>query len=451
MKFSTILLCTLFTIFVIASKVVFDKIYQTARLIIDEEFHFQLGEAYCRYEFDKWHPKITTFPGLYLFSNLLLGPFDLCSSYWLRLTSLVSSFANLILFYCLLNLNNEQPKWQNAISATSLSLLPPMYFFGHLYYTDTVSLTMVSVLFLLSQRKHHYFASIFGLFSVLCRQTNIIWVLMAFGCYVLKDVNNICNKSRKTDCVSAKELVELLKLAKGKNLLMTIKKMPFVFWLNATCYGSLLLIFALFVYMHGSIVVGDKTAHEATIHLPQLFYFSLFCLFFAWPHFVTEITGFLKFVKRHKIISLAVVLSSVAIVHFNTLVHPYVLADNRHYIFYIWNRFYGRYFWFRYCVVPVYLFAWFVIVRKLWDRLDVTFLLFFIPCTTVVLVTQKLLEFRYFFIPYVLFRTHLKNADVRFVLCEFVTYCVLNFCTLYIFFNKTIEWENFDCPQRLIW
>ncbi|XP_044256142.1 putative Dol-P-Glc:Glc(2)Man(9)GlcNAc(2)-PP-Dol alpha-1,2-glucosyltransferase isoform X2 [Tribolium madens] len=273
---------------------------------------------------------------------------------------------------------------------------------------------------------------------------------MALGYYALKEINNIYQKTRRIDCVTAKELVQLSKLARG-DLLITIRKIPFHFWLNVTCYGSLLIFFVLFVYINGSIVVGDKTAHEATIHLPQLFYFSLFCLVFAWPHFITEIFSFFKFVKCHKIVSLGALLLSVTIVHFNTLVHPYVLADNRHYFFYIWNRFYGKYFWFRYVIVPVYLFGWFVIIKKLWDKRDVRFLLFFIPCTVLVLVTQKLLEFRYFFIPYVLFRTHLKNVDVRFVFYEFITYCVLNACTLYIFFTKTIEWENFECPQRLIW
>lgn len=122
--YSTVFLSTFLITYVIVSKLIFDRIYNTASLIIDEEFHFQLGEAYCKYEFDKvaclkvilaklivmfqWHPKITTFPGLYLLSSLLLGAFDLCSTYWLRLTSLFFSFVNLILFYLLLSLNNEK-------------------------------------------------------------------------------------------------------------------------------------------------------------------------------------------------------------------------------------------------------------------------------------------------------------------------------------------------------
>lgn len=245
-------------------------------------------------------------------------------------------------------------------------------------------------------------------------------------------------------------MVQLIKLGE-KDLLNTIKQKSLHFWLNVTCYGSLLIFFVLFVYINGSIVVGDKTAHEATIHFPQLFYFSLFCLVFAWPHFVTEIYSFLNFAKRYKLIITSVLLISLVVVHTNTLVHPYVLADNRHYVFYIWNRFYGRYIWFRYLMIPVYLYAWFVIISRLWDKGDVTFLLLFIPCTAVVVITQKLVELRYFFIPYVIFRTHLKNVTGRAILYEFLTCCLLNFCTLYLFFTKTIVWENFDCPQRLIW
>lgn len=43
-----------------------------------------------------------------------------------------------------------------------------------------------------------------------------------------------------------------------------------------------------------------------------------------------------------------------AIVHFNTMAHPFTLADNRHYMFYIF-RILLRFKWVRYCAVPIYL------------------------------------------------------------------------------------------------
>ncbi|RZB41092.1 Dol-P-Glc:Glc(2)Man(9)GlcNAc(2)-PP-Dol alpha-1,2-glucosyltransferase [Asbolus verrucosus] len=401
-KYSNVCLFGALGTFAIISKIIFDKIYLTSKIIVDEEFHLPLGEAYCKYEFDKviaslWHPKVTTFPGLYLVSSLLLGTVNLCSVYWLRLISLLFSFINILLFYCLQNMNNE-PSWKNIFSAINLGLLPPLYFFSHLYYTDVASLTMILLLFILSQRGNHYLASIFGICAVLFRQTNIIWVGMVFGSFILKELNAINQKKprRVSQGVTFKEALQFFK----GDLWITLRRASLNFWLNATSYGSLLIFFLVFVYLNGSIVV---------------------------------------------------VASSLVIIHFNTLVHPYMLADNRHYVFYIWNRFYGKYFLFRYLMVPIYLFSLFVIISKLWNKRDVTFLLFFIPCTSIVLITQRLLEFRYFFVPYVLFRTQLTNITLQSLLYEFLTYLLLNICTFYLFFTKTIEWDDFDYPQRLIW
>ncbi|KAJ3639293.1 hypothetical protein Zmor_002658 [Zophobas morio] len=238
-KLTTVTLVIVLIIFVLISKAVFDKVHLTLHIVVDEEFHLPLGRAYCKFEFDKWHPKVTTFPGLYLLSSLLFGAFDLCSTYWLRLTSLIFSVVNLVLFYWLLSVNNESPPWQNIISSLNLALLPPLYFFSHVYYTDVPSLTMILILFLLSQRGNHYLASIFGLLAVLFRQTNIIWVGMVFACYVLQEIIIIHQKKTKTSNkgVSAKELGDLLKTVK-RDLWSITQQTKLSFWLNASCYAS---------------------------------------------------------------------------------------------------------------------------------------------------------------------------------------------------------------------
>lgn len=40
-------------------------------------------------------------------------------------------------------------------------------------------------------------------------------------------------------------------------------------------YILVILLFAGFVYVNGSIVVGDKSAHEAALHLPQVRFFVI--------------------------------------------------------------------------------------------------------------------------------------------------------------------------------
>ena len=51
---------------------------------------------------------------------------------------------------------------------------------------------------------------------------------------------------------------------------------------------------------------------------------------------------------------LATILVSVAIVKFNTIIHPFTLADNRHYMFYVFRYTIRRSSWIRYALVVVY-------------------------------------------------------------------------------------------------
>jgi hypothetical protein len=78
----------------------------------DEIFHIPQAQHYCRGEFSSWDPKITTFPGLYLYSSALpallkllhlhsdshgdsgsAGEVGFCSPQFLRLTVLLSAAA----------------------------------------------------------------------------------------------------------------------------------------------------------------------------------------------------------------------------------------------------------------------------------------------------------------------------------------------------------------------
>lgn len=49
------------------------------------------------------------------------------------------------------------------------------------------------------------------------------------------------------------------------------------------------------------------------------------------------------------------ILGALAIVHFNTIVHPFTLADNRHYMFYVFRYTILRGRWVRYALVPAYV------------------------------------------------------------------------------------------------
>ena len=63
-------------------------------------------------------------------------------------------------------------------SSVNLSLCPVLYFFSFLYYTDQVSTAMVLLTLCLQLSGQLWLSAFSGLLSVLCRQTNIVWVFL---------------------------------------------------------------------------------------------------------------------------------------------------------------------------------------------------------------------------------------------------------------------------------
>lgn len=118
---------------------------------------------------------------------------------------------------------------------------------------------------------------------------------------------------------------------------------------------------------------GDKENHVASVHFSQMLYIWPYFMFFSfpllYPYIINSITPrriipkFLRFNSPWHQVPRLVMLVSVSVVmlliiHFNTIVHPFSLADNRHYMFYIFRVLF-RHPLIKYASVPVYIFcAW---------------------------------------------------------------------------------------------
>lgn len=206
-----------------------------------------------------------------------------------------------------------------------------------------------------------------------------------------------------------------------------------------------------FLLYNGSLVLGDHSAHEPTIHIPQLFYFSLFTVIFGWPHFIQYVIPFLKLCKKHQL-KMFILLNIVnLIIYLNTLEHPYLLADNRHYTFYVWKNFYRGIPLFKYLVSIVYIFGFYCIFKTIYNPYNISFTILFDLCLIISLIFQKLIEVRYFFIPYVLVRLRFKIENIWFLVLEIIYFVILNYVYFTIFVNKDIIWSNYSYPQKLIW
>ena len=128
----------------------------------------------------------------------------------------------------------------------------------------------------------------------------------------------------------------------------------------------------------------------------------------------------------------------VLIVHYNTLIHPFTLADNRHYIFYIF-RILLRHPSIKYLAVPIYFIcAWCVIAslgisntptvvlsarkrekqperrspdeaHRVPDGPRTSFLILWLLSTAASVVTAPLVEPRYFIVPWLIWRIHVAD------------------------------------------
>lgn len=124
---------------------------------------FSRNETEIFFSFRQWDPKITTFPGLYIISSIFLLPLRICSTVSLRSISLIASVLNVLLIYEIRrNVSQKVNSIKIALETLVLSILPPMYLFAHLYYTDIVSVTMVLGMYLFNLKQKHIIASIFG-------------------------------------------------------------------------------------------------------------------------------------------------------------------------------------------------------------------------------------------------------------------------------------------------
>ncbi|XP_045506080.1 putative Dol-P-Glc:Glc(2)Man(9)GlcNAc(2)-PP-Dol alpha-1,2-glucosyltransferase [Colias croceus] len=471
-----ILLIAAVVIYFYTSLHLFKAVYKASDVIIDELFHIPQGIAFCERNFTRWDPKITTLPGLYVASTII-SFFNLdCNTYNLRFVNLLASCMNLVIFSFLLKFiyGHTGSQIKIVLQAVSLAILPPLYFFSFVYYTETLSLLMLLIFSISSiVLKSYWLVFLNGGLCVLVRQTNVVWIAMMFGHRVIDLFirssrvygNQYLNKTAIRRSIIANN-IDSSKLKRYYNLsdvFIAVKYHISTCFVNVFKFLSLsefvimfqhalvLLGFVVFVYINGSIVVGDKSAHEATLHLPQMLYFLLFYGVFGLPYVLARFSSTLKLISRNKLKVVLLAVLFTAIVHFNTLVHPYLLADNRHYTFYIWNRWFGKYEYAKYAMIPAYIFLLFSLYDNLRDQNCVAFLL---PYTIALFLTvglQKLLDVRYFLVPYLISRLRFAKSSYKVATFEFLWYLAINVGMFYVFFNKEVKWVDFNAPQRIIW
>ena len=134
-----------------------------------------------------------------------------------------------------------------------------------------------------------------------------------------------------------------------------------------------------------------------------------------------------------------IIAAMLAIIHFNTLIHPFTRADNRHYVFYVF-RILLRHPSIKYLAAPIYYLSAYAAITALSGPPDaqpsqvsvakkakprnqqakaqgnaavegnrVSFVLIWLGATALSLITAPLVEPRYFILPWLMWRLHLPS------------------------------------------
>lgn len=244
---------------------------------------------------------------------------------------------------------------------------------------------------------------------------------------------------------------------------------------NVTVIG--LFILFVIVFNNGHIVVGHQNLHIPRFHPMQLCYFAAFAFAFSLPRLLLQ-TNFKKITSSSVSIHLKmittifresisntskvtfIVLSIIisCLVYFNTISHPFLLADNRHYTFYVWRLLIGpgKSVILRYLPVPLYAYSLCLIDKEL-TQSSIVYKLSFWIVTPLLLCAQFLLEPRYFVVPYLMYRLHcdIKNSNYTLsaAIFEFITYQICNFAIMWVFLYRPFisTMDNTGRLDRFTW
>ena len=433
---------------------------------MDEEFHLRQTLTYLAGNWTQWDPKITTPPGLYVAGfgvhRVVEAVAGVCEVA-LPEPLIVLRTASTLLLPAVVYFAEQLLRGSFATSvrpvetasyadvhtmtytALSIASMPFLFFFSAFYYTDVASLATLLLLLWVLQGEASWRGSVVALLCCCCalslRQTNLVWVCVIYASAIFKrcgvsDIQHLITK------------------------LPSAVRSAFV---DYPVVVVVLLASAAFIVINGGIVLGDKSNHTAQFHPTQLVYWMCLVGVF-YPMFGLQALYHRRFNLVKGLLLVAVwVVFAVYCLKYYCVAHPFTLADNRHYTFYLWRRLgmvegvAGVGWWGRYLLVPVSVLG-FVGVADVFARVRRAWAVVFIGGLVAVLVPSPLYEPRYFIVPtalLVLVFTALTPAKREgtqklVTIVHIVLHIVANVATTYLFLSKTFVSPD-GAEGRIMW
>ncbi|CAM9337174.1 unnamed protein product [Phaeothamnion confervicola] len=403
---------------------------------------------------------------------------------------------------------NRSMGWAKAVAtAVTLGLYPINFFFFFLFYTDTGSTFLLLLAYLWSlpprdskkaqpSRARLSASAAASCAAITFRQTNAVWALFIFGTAVLRDVSAraaAARQKRNNDAAAAPaadaaadadaDVDEFGGPLTPKLLIVfagaVFRDRQVLMWRHFPLLVPLAGFAAFLAWNGGAVVFGDKEHHVPVRHWVQPLYVlavavSMWGVVGADAAVAPgELHAFLRFWARVGrrggsggggggggvamvaigTGALAATITMVAwVVHMCTLSHPFLLADNRHYTFYVWRRWLGRSdLPLKELLAPAYLYsAWLVVSRLRRAGRTPLWLAALAAATCLVLVPAHLIEPRYFTLPVLMIHLHAPERSRANLAAAAVGAAAVNAATIYVFLFQPIAWGD-GSVARFMW
>jgi len=391
---------------------------------MDELFHVPQAQAFCSRNWS-YDESITTPPGAYLpvaMIGLTIKQINpeagewVCSTAGLRLWNM---------FLWILLVEQLIMRTKSEAMAIALALHPVLLFYSAMFYTDLTSLLLCLTAWELSRREKHGYSALFSAAATLTRQSSALWhffIAAEAACFIAYSSPTV----RSEFGFDYKSLLGVLQRQRRS---IVVNLWPHI--IVGVGYPIAALI-------NGGIMVGDQDRHEMVLHFPMVAYFAVY-----WVAFTTPLLGFLSRYPRclREPVVIPSLISFLFLAFLSAMslyccfyVHPFVLADNRHFVFYVYRKILLRSSWSKYVMVPFIAISSscllgdlqigiFRIVQDLFPVVDVAEVpalprcrtavrMFFLFTLILVLVPSGLVEPRYFITPFIFgLLLSLESAD----------------------------------------
>lgn len=384
---------------------------------MDEIFHIPQAEEYFRGNWRKWDPMITTPPGLYVLSVAILKALKLSGNVFnLRLVNAGFGLGILLVSKAICS---EDPFGNER--ALLIALLPNLFIFYGLYYTDAGSVFLVLLAHWAMTRRRHFLFLAASIASLGFRQTNIIWTAL----FCVADF--ICKK------------------VDGDLIVVWRRKWEFTFEIGAAI--ALVSVFLSAVHANGgSIVLGDKDSHVSSIHLAQFFYCTTFIFLLSFPLLIRKLRS-----RCNLLCIIIIILACFASVRYATIVHRYLVADNRHWTNFIWRRILSKEK-FRFALIPFHSLGLLLIGLALKQRRGLLWTLGYFCTCGIVLIPSPLIEPRYYILPAVFFLLNVPIPSRKIAFYQISVFIAVNSFIVGYFLYFPFTWPSEPNQlQRRIW